>query len=255
MRKRQLVVVALMLGILDMTIVAADPVASAPVAKGEVGSIGSYAGGPVDVPVECGIDACGTISPDDTSTDGFGGQLHNVNGAGGTAIGDWTHRTAAGDVFFGTAATLTCVLSGGLAPGEGSPANLADFSGTGIWNGTPGYNFIVHAEDRDGGGSDVGLDFYAIDIFDSRWTPVYSGSGVTTGGNFETIDTTIAPPPLTCSAIEEPTPTGTACEDLRDHIRDVPRGGDRDAFRAWWVETRRLLRACAEERAAARRRR
>ena len=223
------------------------------VAQGDAGSIGIYAGD-VDVPVECGIDACGTISPDGTSTDGFGGQIHNVNGGGGAAIGEWTHRTAAGDVFVGTASTLSCVLSGGLAPGAGSPANLVDFSGTGTWNGNPGYNFIVHAEDRDGGGSDIGFDYYVIDIFDSGWTSVYSGGGVTTGGNFETIDTAIAPPPLSCSAIEEPSPTRTACEDLRDHFRDVPHGGDRDAFRAWLVETQRLIRACTEERAAAHRR-
>ena len=93
---------------------------------------------------------------------GFG---HSRRHRHGTDCTTTTER----DVFVGDVATMNCTL------------NLTDIGhveGTGTWNGAPGYTFEADVQD-----STVTGDSYAITIWDSMGTIVYSTSAVPDSGD------------------------------------------------------------------------
>ena len=59
------------------------------------------------------------------------------------------------------------------------------FSGTGWWNGSPGYTFV--AESADNGKPGVGLDTFSVTVRDPQAVVVLEASGVLSGGNVENL--------------------------------------------------------------------
>ncbi len=73
----------------------------------------------------------------------------------------------------------------GFTPGH-KPLPTIDtvtFSGSGDFNDQPGYTFTVTATDR--GEPGAGLDTFALTVYDSTGTSVYSVSGALAGGNIQ----------------------------------------------------------------------
>ena len=59
------------------------------------------------------------------------------------------------------------------------------FSGSGEFNDTPGYTFTVTATDQ--GEPGTGRDTFALTVYDSNGTSVYSASGTLAGGNIQSV--------------------------------------------------------------------
>jgi hypothetical protein len=79
----------------------------------------------------CSIEGSGVIA----SGAWFDGDIHDV---GGVPTGAWDHDLAS-DALVGTPSTLVCRING---------SRIADATGTGTWNGTPGYQYTLHVQDR-----------------------------------------------------------------------------------------------------------
>jgi hypothetical protein len=79
----------------------------------------------------CTVAGAGTIA----SGAWFDGDIHDV---GGVPMGSWDHDIAS-DALLGTPSTLVCRING---------SRIADATGTGTWNGVPGYQYTLHVQDR-----------------------------------------------------------------------------------------------------------
>jgi hypothetical protein len=79
----------------------------------------------------CRVGGSGAVASGAT----FTGDVHDV---GGTPAGSWNHTDSSG-VLVGTPTSLVCRING---------ATLADVTGSGSWNGTAGYTYNLHVQDR-----------------------------------------------------------------------------------------------------------
>lgn len=79
----------------------------------------------------CAIAGVGAIA----SGASFDGDIHDV---GGVPMGEWDHALAR-DALVGAPSTLVCRING---------SRIADATGTGTWNGEPGYQYTLHVQDR-----------------------------------------------------------------------------------------------------------
>ena len=79
----------------------------------------------------CALEGSGELATGDTLAG-------DVRDSGGTPIGSWTHEGAS-SVFVGTPSTLVCRLNG---------SRVADVTGTGTYDGVPGYAYTLHVQDR-----------------------------------------------------------------------------------------------------------
>ncbi len=119
-----------------------------------------------------------------TAGDTFSGNARDVHGE---TSGNWHHMTPAGDLFHADVTFLSCRRNGGGGPG--SPpgnANIAEFEGTGTWNGQPGYEFAATVHDHgEGNLSNRLADDLAIVIVDPDGVVVVSGGGLLESGNVQ----------------------------------------------------------------------
>jgi hypothetical protein len=143
-------------------------------------------------PPACAVAGEGSIDPEeDGEIDTWSGRAR-VHSTTGAVFGTLTHTTFEGDVFEGMVTFLRCRSDGGGGPGAPpAHANLSDWGGTGRWNGMPGYDFRVHADDR---GEPGDRDFYSITVTDPELCSVvadpndcliYYAGGRLVAGNFQ----------------------------------------------------------------------
>ena len=78
----------------------------------------------------CAVSGAGTLSAGDS----LGGDVYDD---AGTALGSWMHDSASG-AFVGTPSSIECRLNGGI---------IANVSGTGSYDGVPGYTYALHVQD------------------------------------------------------------------------------------------------------------
>jgi hypothetical protein len=90
----------------------------------------------------CAVTAMGVMP----GGEGVTGAIHD-DGTG-TPTGSWQSSTTT-DSFVGTPDWLECRVNG---------STVADFTGTGSWNGAPGYPFRVHVQDRGTSGAPVRVE-------------------------------------------------------------------------------------------------
>lgn len=114
---------------------------------------------PPPKPVLCRVTGGGQIIAGE-NPDSFGGNAQPFQTGVG---GHWNHVTHDGEGhLIGVPDSITCFNVAGepAAPPE-APANAAEFSGTGTWNGEEGCTFTVYVEDHGEPGTS---DFYSITV-------------------------------------------------------------------------------------------
>lgn len=146
----------------------------------------------------------------------------------GTAPGGTWQSATTGDALVGTPDWLQCRVNG---------STVADFTGTGSWNGAPGYTFRVHVQDRGTPGAPVRVEAPPTTVTleathtytPSRWT---DGSVTWDAGAYATIPDTL--PVTVGNAANQwawitfaPDPGGSA--SLTYPVRCRYRGGARTA--------------------------
>ena len=108
---------------------------------GRVDDGASDADGALIVTGHCSVSAMGVMP-------GGEGVTGSITGAGAVPTGTWQSATPS-DGFIGAPDWLECRVNG---------ATVADFTGTGSWNGAPGYTFRVHVQDRGAPGAPVRIE-------------------------------------------------------------------------------------------------
>jgi hypothetical protein len=163
-------------------------------------------------PNACKVSASGTLSTGDT----FSGNADpvDVKQLDGPATGTWTLVTPLGDQFVGTVTFLSCRRDGGGGPAKpGTTSNIAELEGTGTWNGTAGYEFVLTVHDHGRwtcGERDVLQDDFAMTIANAT-VVAYTGGGLVSDGDIQLLAPTGTPSPpcLATPTTSTPTPTAT----------------------------------------------
>lgn len=126
----------------------------------------------------CFLTGSGAIDGE-TGTETFAGNASSRKD--GTIVGSWTHTTDDGRTLQGNIDLLLCRRDGG---DPGHPAvdfSIADFSGTGIFDGQA-VAFTARAQDRGEPGRD---DVYHLGIEDMTGTVLHATGAILTGGNIQ----------------------------------------------------------------------
>lgn len=132
----------------------------------------------------CFLTGGGTVNGDS-----FGGQAGSFRD--GSIDGTWSHVTSDGNQFQGDIDALSCQKNGGDPEPPAVDFSIANVSGTGTWNGEPGYTFGASLQDHgEPGAREPGTgDSYHVVVSDADGGFVYAAGGVLDDGNIQIIPT------------------------------------------------------------------
>ncbi len=101
------------------------------VLTGCIGPDADVGAGELVITEHCIVSGAGALAGGDV----LSGDVHDE---GGVPVGSWDHAQGA-DELLGTPTTLVCRING---------SRIADVTGSGSWNGAPGYSYTLHVQDR-----------------------------------------------------------------------------------------------------------